>query len=373
MRPFRLLIVALATCLALLIPSVLAHADEGKDKGNPGSSSPQAPKDLASAPPQGPGSGSEQGGSSGPAGVSVPRVMLESVIANPQTVTAGSSFALTYTLVNQSKETRVNNLKVTLSQADGAFLPTNGSASTWISAIKPKGSVSRDVNFTTLPTLENRPYAVTMTIEYEDASANAYSTTETISVPVAQPTRADTSTLSTSPTEVIVGEEATVTFSFNNLGKSKIFNAKAIVAEGQGVAAKEHFIGAVEPGAANNVELTLTATAERTEPITVVLSFEDGAGQATTLEKQFALTVTGELQKEQLEPSFEPMDPQKPDPATPQESGDAWLWWLVGGSVLAVVLLFASIAVARRAKRQQQQNSDLTLLDGDPLVAPDQS
>lgn len=370
MRPFRLLIVALATCLALLIPSVLVHADEGKDKGNKESSSPQAPKDTA--PPQGPGSGSDQGGGSGPTGVSVPRVMLESVIANPQTVTAGSSFALTYTLVNQSKQTRVSNLKVTLSQADGAFLPVNGSSSTWISAIKPKGSVSRDVNFTTLPTLENRPYAITMTIEYEDASANSYTTTETISVPVAQPTRAETSTITVNPTEVPVGEETTVTFSFNNLGKSKIFNAKATVAEGQGVAAKEHFIGAVEPGASSNVEMTLMAAEERTEPITVVLSFEDGDGKATTLEKQLALTVLAGMQKEPMEPPLNPMEPEEPEPAQPQESGDAWLWWLIGGGVLAVVLLFASIAVARRAKRQQQQTSDLTLLDGDPLVAPDQ-
>lgn len=367
MRSLRCLVLVLATLLALAAP-VVASADEPKPKESSSPSRESTPRQT-SAPGSGDDGGGGAPGSTGAAGVSVPRVMLESVVPTPRTVTAGSSFTLSYTLVNRSKKTRVNNLKVTLSQGEGAFLPTNGASSTFISGIKPGGSVSRDMVFSTLPSLEHRPYPITMTIEYEDADANQYSATETISIQVDQPTRADTSTFTIVPEELMVGDEATVTFSLNNLGKSKIHNARITVAEGQGVAAKEHFIGSVEPGASSTVELLLTATAEREEPLTAVITFEDANGTVATMEKQLTLTVLPEQMMEEPGPPSGQETQPVPEPVV--EGSDAWLWWVGGGIALGVVLLIASITLSRRAKQRQEQSFDLDLLDGTPLVGSD--
>lgn len=370
MKPLRLLVLILTALLALATHS-LARADEPGRKESPAPSPRESAEPRETTPPGGGGNGGSGGsggsGSTGPAGVSVPRVMLESVTSTPRIVPAGTSFTLTYSLVNQSKKSRVNNLKVTLSQGDGAFLPANGSSSTFISTIKPGGSISRDMTFSTLPSLENRPYAITMTIEYEDGEANAYSTSETISIAVAQPTRADTSSFTLTPAELSVGDETTVAFSLNNLGKSKIFNARITVAEGQGVAPKEQFIGSVDAGAAANVEMLLTATDERMEPVTAVITFEDSDGAVVTLEKQLALTVAPPIIQEGPMPGIGMEEPTD----KPAEGGDAWLWWVIGGVGLGLALLVVSIVLSRRAKRRREQSSDLDLLDGSPLVDSD--
>ncbi|MDO5066505.1 MAG: hypothetical protein Q4D96_04410 [Propionibacteriaceae bacterium] len=371
MRSLRFLALILTATMTLLSPT-LSRADEPGRKDNPGASARESSQPRETTTPgTGGGTGGADtggGGSTSPAGVSVPRVMLESVVPTPRTVPAGSSFTLSYTLVNRSKKTRVSNLKVTLTQAEGAFLPANGSSSAFIAAIKPGGSVSRDMVFSTLPTLEHRPYAITMTIEYEDAEVNAHSTTETISVPVEQPTRADTSSITLSPNELFVGEETTVTFSLNNLGKSKIYNAKASIAEGQGVAAKEQFIGSVEPGASSNVELLLTATEEREEPVTAVISFEDATGTVVTMEKQLELLISAAPIQEGFTPPTEPEE-KTPEPTT--QGSDAWLWWVGGGLALAAALLIASLTLRRRAMQRREQSADLDLLDDTPLVGSD--
>lgn len=366
MRPLRFLMLTLAAALTLLSPGI-ATADEPKPKESQSPAAQESRQPRENTPGTGNEGGSGTTSDTAPGGVSVPRVMLQSVTAEPAVVPAGSSFTLRYTLVNQSKRTRVSNLKVTLAAADGAFLPTTGSSSTFISTIKPEGAVSRDITFSTLPSLENRPYAITMTIEYEDAQANSYTTTETISVPISQPTRADTSSFTVSPADLLVGDEATVTFSLNNLGKSKIFNARISIAEGQGVAAKEQFIGSVEAGAAANVEMLLTAVEERLEPVTAVITFENADGTEVTLEKQLTVMIAAI-------PVPEPEEPNLTDPALeqkPAENGDAWLWWVIGGVSLGVLLLIASIVIGRRAKQRREQSSDLDLLDGTPLVGSD--
>ena len=107
-------------------------------------------------------------------GVSVPRVMLKSLATAPQSVPAGGSFTLSFSLVNMSKKARVNNLKVSLSQAEGAFLPAEGSSSLYVPTIKAGGTNEQKMTFHALPTLENRPYAMTLTVEYEDTESNAF-------------------------------------------------------------------------------------------------------------------------------------------------------------------------------------------------------
>lgn len=371
MKKASLLALLLAMLFGVFLVPGAARADGPGDtvaEENKTSSVPKATtsgQPGAESSPRSSNRSGEAGGTPSGArtGVSVPRVMLKSLATAPQSVPAGGSFTLSFSLVNMSKKARVNNLKVSLSQAEGAFLPAEGSSSLYVPTIKAGGTNEQKMTFHALPTLENRPYAMTLTVEYEDTESNAFSTSETISVMVAQPSRADVSSSTVSPESVIPGQEAIATFSVNNLGKTKLYNTRVSVAEGQGVEARDQFIGSIEPGAAGNVELSLIGTVEHAGPVKAVITYEDEFGNATTLEKEINLTVNPV-------PAPQQSNPESVSPPEQEEKGivvEPWVYWVGGAVVVGIAALIVTISLLRRRSRREK-TSDPDLLDNDPLV-----
>lgn len=371
MKKASLLALLLAMLFGVFLVPGAARADGPGDtvaEENKTSSVPKATtsgQPGAESSPRSSNRSGEAGGTPSGArtGVSVPRVMLKSLATAPQSVPAGGSFTLSFSLVNMSKKTRVNNLKVSLSQAEGAFLPAEGSSSLYVPTIKAGGTNEQKMTFHALPTLENRPYAMTLTVEYEDTESNAFSTSETISVMVAQPSRADVSSSTVSPESVIPGQEAIATFSVNNLGKTKLYNTRVSVAEGQGVEARDQFIGSIEPGAAGNVELSLIGTVEHAGPVKAVITYEDEFGNATILEKEINLTVNPV-------PAPQQSNPESVSPPEQEEKGivvEPWVYWVGGAVVVGIAALIVTISLLRRRSRREK-TSDPDLLDNDPLV-----
>ena len=369
MKKASLLALLIAILLgAFLVPGAARADGPGTTvaKENKTSSVPKATtsgQPSAESSPKSSNRSGEAGGTPSGArtGVSVPRVMLKSLATAPQSVPAGGSFTLSFSLVNMSRKARVSNLKVSLSQAEGAFLPAEGSSSLYISSIKAGGTIERKMTFHALPTLENRPYAMTLTVEYEDTESNAFSTSETISVMVAQPSRADASSPTVSPGSIIPGQEAIATFSVNNLGKTKLYNTRVSVAEGQGVEARDQFIGTIEPGAAGNVELSLIGTAEHTGSVKAVITYEDEFGNATTLEREINLAVN---------PVPAPQQPNSEGASPPEqeEKGivvEPWVYWVGGAAVIGVAAAIVTISLLRR---RRGKTPDTDLLGNDPLV-----
>mgnify|MGYP001007395957 FL=1 len=371
MKKASLLALLLAMLFGVFLVPGAARADGPGDtvaEENKTSSVPKATtsgQPGAESSPRSSNRSGEAGGTPSGArtGVSVPRVMLKSLATAPQSVPAGGSFTLSFSLVNMSKKARVNNLKVSLSQAEGAFLPAEGSSSLYVPTIKAGGTNEQKMTFHALPTLENRPYAMTLTVEYEDTESNAFSTSETISVMVAQPSRADVSSSTVSPESVIPGQEAIATFSVNNLGKTKLYNTRVSVAEGQGVEARDQFIGSIEPGAAGNVELSLIGTVEHAGPVKAVITYEDEFGNATTLEKEINLTVNPV-------PAPQQSNPESVSPPEQEEKGivvEPWVYWVGGAVVVGIAALIVTISLLRRRSRRGE-TSDPDLLGNDPLV-----
>jgi len=369
MKKASLLALLIAILLgAFLVPGAARADGPGTTvaKENKTSSVPKATtsgQPSAESSPKSSNRSGEAGGTPSGArtGVSVPRVMLKSLATAPQSVPAGGSFTLSFSLVNMSKKARVSNLKVSLSQAEGAFLPAEGSSSLYISSIKAGGTIERKMTFHALPTLENRPYAMTLTVEYEDTESNAFSTSETISVMVAQPSRADASSPTVSPESIIPGQEAIATFSVNNLGKTKLYNTRVSVAEGQGVEARDQFIGTIEPGAAGNVELSLIGTAEHAGSVKAVITYEDEFGNATTLEKEINLAVNPV-------PAPQQPNPEGASPPEQEEKGivvEPWVYWVGGAAVIGVAAAIVTISLLRR---RRGKTPDTDLLGNDPLV-----
>lgn len=343
-RILSLLVLTLAMCLVPLSSA----AGDGEGAGGNGSG----------------GSGSGGGGDAPPvSGVSVPRVMVEDFSVNPGRVFAGQAFTVDFALRNTSTATRVQNLKVTLASPDTAFLPTGGSSSIFIPRISAGRSSSQSMSFRALPALEAKPYPLTITVEYEDGNANPFSATETLAIEVNQELRVDSSLPTIVPQGLMIGQQGSMTFAIQNQGKAKLFNARVTVAEGQSIAAVDHFVGTIEPGASGAVDLTVTANEVSTTPVELVITYEDVNGEQFRLSRQVDVPVMEEV------PPVEPGIPEEP---MPEEMGFPW-FAVIAGTVLlcglaAVVIMMAA---SRRRRAALEDEASLAAMSGDPLITDD--
>lgn len=360
----RLLLVLMTVFTLTLIPLSSAAGDpmDSEVLGNGGSA------DGGGAGGGGGGGGGgiivDPGGGGGGAvpGVSTPRVILSGFTTNPEVVQAGEEFQVTFTLHNTSTRTRVQNMKVTLASADAAFLPANGSSSIFIRRIGADQIETGTMNFYSLPSLEERPYQLMIGIEYEDAAANPYSAQESVAIQVKQNIRADASVPQLSPPQLTVGQEASLTFNIFNQGKTKLYNAKATVKEGQPVTAPEVFIGTIEPGTSGAVDMTVMAQEEAAGPVAITVSYEDVDGKVTTMDKTVEVAVMEPMPMEEPGMWEEPMEEQAPFP---------WIPVLVGAGLLALFLVIALVVRGRRRRRREAEDLESLEALGDPLISPD--
>ena len=246
------------------------------------------------------GGGSGNGGSSSDG--SVPRVIVTGFDTNPAEVHAGSDFTLTIHLKNTSKKTKVQNMLFELeAPTEGtdeqtsapAFLPTSGSNSIYLDGIKADGTADISITLNAKADLLQKPYSINLSMKYEDSQATQIDSSSSISIPVKQDARFEFSEFEISPQTIEVGGETNVMCSLYNLGRIKLYNAKARF-EGNGIKKQEIFIGNVEAGATGSIDAMLQGekVTNGNSKITMTLSYEDESGNISETTKDFELEVT---------------------------------------------------------------------------------
>lgn len=246
------------------------------------------------------GGGSGSGGSSSDG--SVPRVIVTGFDTNPPEVHAGSDFTLTIHLKNTSKKTKVQNMLFELqAPTEGtdeqtsapAFLPTSGSNSIYLNGIKADGTADISITLNAKADLLQKPYSINLSMKYEDSQATQIESSSSISIPVKQDARFEFSEFEISPQTIEVGGETNVMCSLYNLGRIKLYNAKARF-EGNGIKKQEIFIGNVDAGATGSIDAMLQGekVTNGNSKITMTLSYEDESGNISETTKDFELEVT---------------------------------------------------------------------------------
>ncbi|MFV0406149.1 MAG: COG1361 S-layer family protein [Propioniciclava sp.] len=318
------------------------------------------------APPAAADNGNEQDGENDTPG-STPRVMLTSFRSTPHEVMAGENFGITFTLTNMSSRTAVGNIKVTVNSGEGSLLPVTGASSVYIESIGAKRSASRSLEFRALPTLEERPYPLSLSIEYEDRSNQApLSAEESVAVLIKQRVRAETSGIDVTPTTVMVGQEASISFTLQNLGKVPLYNVRASVADGLPISGDEVFVGNVEPGTSGNVDMLVTADLPTAEPVTVTITYEDATGTAATMERTVDLLIEDDVS---TGPGMEDEVPE--ETAAPSLLSLLMVPFIV--LLLIAGAIIAAVVVARRRKRRREQAlaQHLAEADAEPFYPQD--
>ncbi len=297
--------------------------------------------------------------------LSTPRVIVTGFTTTPEEVYAGDTFKLTLNLKNTSKETSVQNMLFDIQGTQegtdanntyAAFLPTAGSSTIFVDSIAPNSTKSISIELKSKADLAQKPYVVTVNMEYEDSKANPFTETASVSVPIKQEAKVDLSSIQIMPEAIEIGNEANVMFSIYNVGKTKLYNVN-VKFEADSISGGDAFIGNMDPGATGNVDAYLAGQAMTTDDGTVkiLITYEDEEGKEATIEETMTLYVNEPYYPDMME------DPMMMEGMTEQQKG--FPWWgfaLIGvavvGAAAAAVLV---IRKKRKAKKLAQEEMEL--------------
>lgn len=235
---------------------------------------------------------------------SVPRVIVTGYKTEPEIVHAGETFTLKVMLENTSEDTEVGNMKIEFEASEegrdekevsAAFIPVAGSNTLFLNSIPAGQSKEITIDMTAKSDLAQNSYQLGMVLDYEDDTANAYTTSSSLSIPVKQDAKFDVSSIEVMPSTLIVGSEANVMFSIYNTGKTSLYNV-TVSFEADSISGGDTFVGNIETGATGNVDAMVSGAAVTTDDGTVKIkiSYEDVNGEASSVERTMTLIVEEE-------------------------------------------------------------------------------
>lgn len=301
-----------------------------------------------------------------------PRIIVTGYRTDPEVVYAGSTFKLTVSVKNTSRETAVENvlfnLEATVEGKDAdatysAFLPTSGSSSVYTERISPGQTYDMSIEMEAKSDLSQKPYVLTVNMKYDTEDQINMSDVAHVSVPIKQEAKIDTGAAEIMPESIPVGEQSNVMFSVFNTGKTTLYNVK-VTYESATVESGITYLGNISPGATQNVDSMLTGIAPDTGEgiVKAVITYEDEAGNETRFEKDLNLLVYEMVIDEGMMEDM-PMEPIE-DENTKKKIPLAGILGIAAAAIVVIVVVITIISKKRKAKKHKE---DMDLLDEDDV------
>lgn len=301
-----------------------------------------------------PGSGSVEDGDSGKK--STPRIIVTGFSTEPADVYAGSTFKLFIDVQNVSQRTDVSNIQFDLKASEegkdndttyNSFLPTSGSNTIYVPVLSAGGNTRLEIEMSAKADLVQKPYAIEMSMKYEDEDYESYESSTSISVPIKQQSRVENSTPEVVPESITVGNQSNVMFSIFNTGKTILYNVK-VAFEDPAVSGGDAYVGKLESGATGNVDVMVTGEAPGGENgIKGIISYENESGDVTKTEFTIPLIVE--------EVMMDPMDDYNPTdyPMEPEPERKAPVVPIVI-AVICIIAIVVLIVVVKKLKGKEK-------------------
>lgn len=262
------------------------------------------------------------GGTGAEASGAKPRIIVTGFETNPEKVYAGETFTLTIHVKNTSNDTPVTNVLFDMQAAQegkdnattyAAFLPTSGASSVYMNRIGANTESDIVIEMTAKADLSQKPYVLNVNMKYDAGRMFDLADTASVSVPIYQESRFDISTPEVVPAEITTGSQSNVMFSIYNTGKTSLYNTQVkFIADS--IEEASAFVGNLQSGATGNVDVMLTGIAPSMDDgtVTIEISYENEAGEITTVQKSITLLVSEPYYEEVYDPMMdEPVEEKK--------------------------------------------------------------
>ncbi len=272
-----------------------------------------------------------------------PKIMIQSYQYSKDNILAGDEVTAEITLYNTSRKNVIKNMTVTVSASNEYITLLDASDTVYVDEVGTENTCTVAYSFRVNEAAPQGQYELALSMDYADADGNTYTGNGKAKLFVEQTLEMQFDQLIIPP-ELQVAETVEVSFQAMNLGRSKVYNVRAVV-EADGLKPQGTiFIGDMEPGtsAAGSTQVSVSSLSGdnmygKTEG-TVIFYYEDAMGNEQTEEKTFSTVIKS--------PFRENTDDKEPD--KPEQ------WWAIMAVVGGILLLFVTVIIVGKARRKKQ-------------------
>ena len=264
-----------------------------------------------------------------------PRLMVTGSEVNVDRVNAGEEFDLTVHFMNQSDDTHLYNVKIAFTTDDNEIYPISGTNVYYVDTVESEEEFDVTLPMTTRGDLEEKPYTIKVSFEYEDSNQAYYQDSSEIVIPVFQMPVLSVSDLKLTKSEILLDNKTSFSMKLNNMGKGNIYNVSVAI-DGDMINSVDTVVGNLDKGANTTVDLSLKGVNVGDGDINITVTYEDTDGKAYTLEKTMKLAV---------------VEPAPVEVAAEQTASPNLL--ILGGGVVAVVVVIIVVVNIIRKKREK--------------------
>ena len=292
-----------------------------------------------------------------------PRIVVTGFETNPAKVFAGDTFTLTIHVKNTAKDMAVTNVLFDMQAAQegedktntySAFLPTSGASSVYMDRIGANTAADIVIEMTAKADLAQKPYVLDVNMKYDAGTAFDLTDKASVSIPISQESRFDTSIPEVVPADISVGSQSNVMCSIYNTGKTTLYNVQ-VKFHADSVDEASAFVGNLQSGATGNVDAMLTGIAPTMDDGTVIMeiSYEDDAGNVTKEEKTITLFVTEMIMDDMMGGDMMDGD-MMGDGMMPEEQSGSKKGLIIGIVVGVIVVAIAGVVVFLQIRKKKK-------------------
>ena len=292
-----------------------------------------------------------------------PRIVVTGFETNPAKVFAGDTFTLTIHVKNTAKDMAVTNVLFDMQAAQegedktntySAFLPTSGASSVYMDRIGANTAADIVIEMTAKADLAQKPYVLDVNMKYDAGTAFDLTDKASVSIPISQESRFDTSIPEVVPADISVGSQSNVMCSIYNTGKTTLYNVQ-VKFHADSVDEASAFVGNLQSGATGNGDVMLTGIAPTMDDGTVIMeiSYEDDAGNVTKEEKTITLFVTEMIMDDMMGGDMMDGD-MMGDGMMPEEQSGSKKGLIIGIVVGVIVVAIAGVVVFLQIRKKKK-------------------
>ena len=292
---------------------------------------------------------------------SMPRLTISKYDTGKKKIKAGKTFTFTFDIMNPHQSVSADNIVVTISSADNNFAIVEGSASMFINSLAPGQSERRSIPLKAKGDIATNGYDLGITFDYEYlgkdvANKNALikkqnKIEEKLKLQVYSDDRPMLANIMVGSGETpILNETTALTFDFNNMGKSVLYNVTAKVKGDFKSTNEVLIIGNVNAGEGRSWSMDVTPQVDGMGKGVLTVSYEDSNGNVSSYDTEFESMVNATNPEEAGDM------PNMPEMKMPEGPKDIVpMWAFVAGNIVVFLIgavVTKNIAVKKYKKKK---------------------
>lgn len=331
------------------VPSSAEPTTEEPDTKEPSTDAPD--EDLTgtvnvTGPSGGDGGGSvSSGGAASESPTFAPKMIVQSCKSSKDEIQAGDEVTLDITLLNTSSTETVKNMTVTIGD-EGEYLNLLSPTDTiYVDEVSAGQTCSVSYKYKILASALPGAYSLSVTMDYADSKGTSQSAGGKIRMMVSQTVKLEFDPL-VLDSEVQVGDVVTAQIQAMNLGRSKVYNVRALI-EADGLTPEGTlFIGDIEAGktATGSTKISVSSLSEGASLYgetqgTVTYYYEDENGKEYEETGNFAVNIKTPFSN-----------------TSKVEADDTGQWWRIMAVVFGILFFFIVGMILRGIRRKKQRD-----------------